>query len=216
MRPEARKAQIIEAAIRCFASRGYHSTQISDIIAKAGVARGTFYLYFKSKHEIFQFILDDFTKRIDAQIRVIELGAKESPAAQMRGNVERVIDVIFARPEIGRIIFNEAVGLDKIIDKRLQAFYKRIINMIASSIRRGIALGIVRDVDPSVAASIIMGAFREVIVQSAIFGNLKTDRKIIADNLIDVLIGGMGDKILAFGIKTVSIPSGASQWMRGS
>lgn len=194
MKPEARKAEIVDAAIRCFASKGYHATQISDIIARAGVARGTFYLYFKSKHEIFQFILNDFTKRIDEQIKVIELGAKESPAAQMRGNVERIIDVIFARPEIGRIIFNEAVGLDKVIDRRLQAFYRKLIEMIASSLKRGMGLGIVRDVDAEVAASIIMGAFREVIVQIAVFKNIRADRKLIADNLIDVIIGGLGSQ----------------------
>lgn len=194
MKPEARKSAIVDAAIRLFAGKGYHATQISDIICEAKIARGTFYLYFESKHDIFQFILDDFTRHIDEQIKVIELGAKESPAAQMRKNVERVVDVIMERPEIGRIIFNEAVGLDKAIDKRLAAFYKKIIDMITRSLKLGTGFGIIRDVHPAVASCIVMGGFRELIVQSTIFNNVKVARKAMADGLIDVLLGGLGGR----------------------
>lgn len=194
MKPRERKDQITRAAVRCFAARGYHATQISDIIRKAKVARGTFYLYFKSKHDIFNIILDEFIAHLGCQIRTIELNSEKSPAEQMRENVKRVVDVILNQPELAKIIFNEAVGLDWQVDKRLKDFYARLINIVGSSIRKGISLGLVRSVHPDTAACIVLGGFREIIVQNGIFKNTKIGRERMIGGLIDVLLGGLGAK----------------------
>lgn len=195
MNPNQRKGAIIEAATKCFAGRGYHATQISDIIKEAKIARGTFYLYFKSKYDIFNLILNNFISHLSSQIKNIELGeGKENPAVQMRKNVERVVDAVLKDRRIGKIVFNEAVGLDREIDKRLSSFYFRFVEMIMSSIRRGIGLGLVRKVDPVIAACIVLGGFREVIVQGTIFGNVKIKRDELVDGLIDVIFGGLGGR----------------------
>lgn len=194
MKPEKRKGEIAAAAAACFAESGYHATQVSDIIAAAGVARGTFYLYFKSKHEIFNTILDEFIATLQDQIKTIELGSDRSPADQMRANVERVIDLVLGRPEIGRILFSEAVGLDRVVDDRLREFYARLLDMIERSIGRGIGLGLVRRVEPRVAACIVLGGFKEILVQCSILKTAKVGRKAMVDNLIDVLLGGLSGK----------------------
>ena len=46
---EDRRAQILQKAKEVFAERGYHNASISEIILRAGIARGTFYLYFRTK-----------------------------------------------------------------------------------------------------------------------------------------------------------------------
>ena len=192
MEPAARKAAIIEAATSCFAEKGYHATAVSDIIDRAGIARGTFYLYFKSKHDIFQCILDEFIEHLDQQIRIIELGGEKSPALQMRDNAERVIDAIQSRPGLSKIVFNEAVGLDPSTQERLRLFYQRLLEIIQSSIRRGISFGLVREVDEQVASCIILGAVREIITQNSVFGNTRIDPGAMVDGLLDVLVGGLG------------------------
>ena len=78
MKAGKRKQAIVEAATECFARRGYHDTSISHIIDRAGIARGTFYLYFKSKHDVFRFILDAYIKHIGDQIKTIKLTGKPS------------------------------------------------------------------------------------------------------------------------------------------
>lgn len=199
MKPQERRGKILKAAAACFAKRGYHATQVSDIIARAGIARGTFYLYFQSKHEIFTHILGDFIRHLGAQIRTIELCAAESPGMQMRRNVERVVDAVLDRPEIGKILFNEAVGLDRTIDAQLKTFYAQLIEGVGASISKGIGLGLVRKVDPRVAACIVLGGVREIIVQTTIFGNIRAERKAMVDGLIDVLLGGLGDRPMLMG-----------------
>ncbi len=66
--PDARRRQLLTAATTVFARRGYRAAGISDIVATAGVARGTFYLYFASKAEVFLAIADDFYDRLEIQI----------------------------------------------------------------------------------------------------------------------------------------------------
>ena len=192
MKAEARRAALIEAATRCFAKRGYHATSISNIIAKAGVARGTFYLYFKSKQDVFCEILDAFIGHLDKQILTIALGTPEPPARQMRANVVRLVDAILKEPGPAKIIFNEAVGLNPEIDERLEAFYAKLLRRIEASLKKGIALGLVRDVCPRVAACIIIGAFRELMVQKIVFHKPGLARKVMIDGLIDTILGGLG------------------------
>src|SRR5262245_14190373 len=53
-RKEARPAEILSAALACFAERGFTATRMDDVAARAGVTKGTVYLYFENKEELFK------------------------------------------------------------------------------------------------------------------------------------------------------------------
>ena len=69
-----RREEILSAAISAFSNKGYHDTSISDIIENAGIARGTFYLYFENKRQIFDSVLDNLIVELDHCIKKIEVG----------------------------------------------------------------------------------------------------------------------------------------------
>ena len=56
--PQVRMTEILDTAEELFYAKGYHETQISDIVKKIGVAQGTFYYYFKSKEEILEALIN--------------------------------------------------------------------------------------------------------------------------------------------------------------
>jgi AcrR family transcriptional regulator len=56
-RKEARPDEILKAALECFAERGFAATRLDEIAARAGVTKGTLYLYFRSKEEIFKSVV---------------------------------------------------------------------------------------------------------------------------------------------------------------
>jgi len=62
------KNALIESAIRMFQQNGFQMTRVSDIVADAGVAQGTFYNYFKSKEEIFKEICNEFIDQLQKKI----------------------------------------------------------------------------------------------------------------------------------------------------
>ena len=62
---EQRRAQILAIAATVFAEKGYHDAKIEDIVARARVARGTFYLYFEDKRAIFEELVSGFVRPVD-------------------------------------------------------------------------------------------------------------------------------------------------------
>jgi len=55
---EQRMQEIMEAAVRCFAKKGYDKTKMEDIVKESGLTKGGIYWYYKSKREIFMALLD--------------------------------------------------------------------------------------------------------------------------------------------------------------
>ena len=98
MERAARREQVLSCAVRVFSHKGYHATTVSDIIAEAGVARGTFYLYFKSKRAIFDELLERFLEQIMSKMKRVEL-SPEAPSPLVRdtergwrtGRLDRVL-----------------------------------------------------------------------------------------------------------------------------
>ena len=81
----ARRAELVSAASRVFAENGVANTAVSDIVKAAGVAQGTFYLYFESKSAVFDSILDHAMTDLRGRIHRIEVDdPKASTAKTMR------------------------------------------------------------------------------------------------------------------------------------
>ena len=57
-----RRTALLAAARDVFAERGYAAATVDDVVARAGVARGTFYLYFKDKRDVFRALVDEMMR----------------------------------------------------------------------------------------------------------------------------------------------------------
>jgi AcrR family transcriptional regulator len=161
---ESRRAAVLAVARRIFSKKGYHDTSIHQIIEAAAIARGTFYLYFESKRAIFDELLGDLFKTLQAQVRRIEVGpGAPAPIDQMHDTVDRVLQTLLDNREMARILLREAVGLDSDFDRKLADFYGRIEAMLVGALETGRQLGVVRPCDPNVVARCILGSIKEVV-----------------------------------------------------
>lgn len=68
---EIRKAEILDAAIALFATRGYTGTSVTDIVDAVGIAKGTFYHHFESKEQVMEAIIDRLNDRFAARARQV-------------------------------------------------------------------------------------------------------------------------------------------------
>src|SRR4051812_14788894 len=84
-RKEARPGEILYAALDCFAERGFAATRLEDVAARAGVTKGTAYLYFKSKEELFKAVVRGFTGPAIAHLEgaVAETGSAAEGLARL-------------------------------------------------------------------------------------------------------------------------------------
>lgn len=166
MERHARRAQVLRHAKRIFARKGYHQTNISDIISRARIARGTFYLYFQNKKDLFEELLEQVLRELGARIQRIRLGPLEpSPADQLRNNLRRVLSFVLAERELTDILLNHSIGFDRELDARIRTFYDRVAEQIQRSLDLGIAMGLVRTVDTRSVAYCILGGIKELVGQ---------------------------------------------------
>jgi AcrR family transcriptional regulator len=161
---EIRHQQIKEAALQVFADKGYHNTSVTDLVAAAGVARGTFYIYFESKESLFLELLDDLVAELRAGIKGVDPAAEAGVRAQLPAVIGRVLHTVSDNRALTRILFREAIGLDAEVDERLAAFNDQIHDYVVRALRLGRAMGVVREeLDLDVAADCIVGGVRYIV-----------------------------------------------------
>ena len=192
MDPTGRRDQILRNAKSVFARKGYHSAGVSDIIEKAGIARGTFYLYFEGKREVFGAILDILLKELEGLLQPVRLGRGEpEPLVQVRQNVSRVLRLVVDDPMIVRILFQQASALDARSQTTLHRFFDRVHAMIVRSLDLGIRLGILRRCDTSTVAACLFGAVREVVERLAARRDPEEGLDALADEVVRFALTGI-------------------------
>jgi AcrR family transcriptional regulator len=158
-----RRDQILRCAKEVFSQKGYHNASVSDLITRAGIARGTFYLYFKNKRHIFDTLLEDHLQELRRRIRPIALGpGSPEPLEQLKANIRRVLELVTEEPDLIRILLHHASGLDQQSAAVLRAFYDRVLTLIERSLEHGIRLGLIRPCDSGIVAACILGTVKEV------------------------------------------------------
>jgi AcrR family transcriptional regulator len=165
MSPDARRAQLLSVALDLFAARGYHATSISHIIEKASVARGTFYQYFRSKKEIFDSLLDQMFEQVTSAVAPIEIGPPEQIAIAIRANIESLCRRLQENLPMGRIVLEQAVGVNETGREQLRDFYKRVLDRIERAISIGQKLGVVRRGDAGLIAVFLLAMVKESLYQ---------------------------------------------------
>ena len=175
-----RRQQILGVAREVFAKRGYHAAKIEDIVAAAGVARGTFYLYFEDKRAIFEEIVDRTIARLGMSIvRVDPHDGARTVADQVRENIRRIVRILLEDFATTKILLSDALGVDPAFDRKLLSFYDEMSNLLESSLRDGQALGVVREGDVRLMSWLTMGALKEVMFQIVQRGAVYDEDKLV-------------------------------------
>ena len=159
---EERRRQILDAAVRTFAKKGYHACRVSDIAAEAGVAYGLVYHYFDSKDAVLESVFREMWGMMVGAINAIEQ-IEESPRQQLRKSCAIVLRTWRDYPDVVRVLVREVARsgeqLQREVEEIAQAFaaLQRIVE-------RGQEQGVFRtDLSPRLAAWIIYGALEEIL-----------------------------------------------------
>jgi AcrR family transcriptional regulator len=191
MRKAERRAHILLAARDVFAKRGYHQATVEDIVAEAGVARGTFYLYFEDKRAVLADLIDRFSSRITMAImRIDPDDPARSAADQARANIRAIVGVCLTERAMTKILFTDATGIDPDFDRKMFTFYDAVVQQLTESLRDGQALGIVADGEPRVLAYLSIGALKELLYQAVTLGLAEESADALTQQLYSFLCAG--------------------------
>jgi len=188
---EARRTEILETAAMVFAEKGYQRATIKEIAARAGIAPGTIYLYFGSKHEILSTIVKETeTPMVAALLEMGGMGDRET----LVGMVEKGLDITEAQLPFNRTMFSEVWVDDGILEESVAARIRQIHHLLEKYIAERIAAGVFRPVDPALAAQLVLGMFGSLIVP-AIRGTAplpsSEKRRALAEATVDLLLDGI-------------------------
>lgn len=153
-RKESRPAELLAAALELFVERGYAATRLDEVAARAGVSKGTLYLYFDSKEELFKAVVrDTIVPRIDEMRRGVEQSSLDS-AGLLRGFLADWWEH-FGASRLGglaKLIVAEAGNFPEVA----RFFHDEVIEphgeLLVAIIERGIRRGEFAPVDARVAA----------------------------------------------------------------
>jgi AcrR family transcriptional regulator len=192
MQREERREQVLRSAMEVFAQRGYHATSVGDIIKRAQIARGTFYLYFENKRQIFEAILEMALQGLVSRLRRIDLSPQSPPPLeQLRDNVGRLIAFLLSEQTLTQILLRHAEGLDAEFDRRLSAFYDTILELIEDVLRTGQLMALVRPCDRRIVAACILGSVKEVMARLTSGPGQVPDFEIVVDEIVNFGLRGI-------------------------
>jgi AcrR family transcriptional regulator len=186
--PDLRRQQLLDAATWVFARKGYRRAGISDIIARAGVARGTFYLYFQSKEQVFLSIVEDFHKNISNALTTISdtpAGPVLDPEAMLRASFRRWLGFFAANRDATTVILKEASSIDPRFERGFTDLRRSAVDYFAARYRRFQELGFVRpSIRPVLMAHLLIGMFDELL-NAFVLTDPRADLDALAAQLAD-------------------------------
>jgi AcrR family transcriptional regulator len=180
-----RRQEILNAARDVFARRGYHAAKIDEIVATAGIARGTFYLYFDDKRAIFEEIVDRTITRLGMAIVRVDLRPSAGTVAeQVCENIRRIVRILLEDRATTKILLSDALGVDPAFDRKLLSLYDEMSTLLGTSLKDGQELGIVGQGDVRLMSWLMMGALKEVMFQ-IVHRGAEYDEDKLVDGIFD-------------------------------
>jgi AcrR family transcriptional regulator len=186
--PDARRRQLLTAATAVFARRGYRAAGISDIVSEAGVARGTFYLYFESKAQVFLAIADDFYDRLEMAIAGGGAGLPTNSTdgrSFLRASFHRWFEFFHLHRLAATVMLKEGAAIDPRFDRGIAELRQSAYTHFAERVRRFQQVGMLRpSLSPDIVAHLQVGMFEE-LVKAFVLNTEHPDIDGLADQMAD-------------------------------
>jgi AcrR family transcriptional regulator len=186
-RGAATRRRLLEAAEQAFAELGYHEASIVKITEAAGVAQGTFYLYFAGKQQIFEEVVRDLN------VRVRHAMAEESRKGRTRAEAEQLGFGAFFRftaehPALYRIIRQAEFVSPEV----LQYHYEKLTEGYVAGLEQAMERGEIARTDPEVLAWALMGIGELVGMRWIVWAGASELPEHVVDELARIIARTLG------------------------
>lgn len=185
-RAEARPDEVLDAALDLFIEKGFAATRVEDIAKRAGISKGSVYLYFSSKEALFEGLV----KRAIAPFAQNAM----QMVAQFEGHPRVAITALLSMlavklgdsrvSAIPKLIMREGMHFPKLAQMYRHQVLDEIIPVLTGLIARGIKSGHLRPVDPELTIRSIVGPVIVHLLLAEVFQIVPSDG-IAADRLVE-------------------------------
>lgn len=198
-RADERPDEVLDAALKMFARKGFAATKVEDIAREAGLSKGAIYRYFSSKEEIFESLVNRAI--VPLADRTLELAetATDDPQSLIRA-VVTVVTVKMTDPDtlaLPRIVLQEAGLFPGLAELYRRQVIDKAVAALELIVKRGIASGHFRPVNPRLAVRSLMGPVLAHFILGQIFGvdrDAPVPAEVFVESHLDILMHGLGGK----------------------
>ena len=190
-----RRMAILAAGLDLFAEKGFAATRLEVVAARAGIAKGTIYLHFKDKQDLFQSILLSEAAPLIGRIEVL---------AQVDAPIDKVLGLIFEvfrtevigtrRVEIMRLILTEGARFPQITAFHHREVISRVLSVLRALLARAAARGEIASDAAARFPHLVVAPLLMSVIWQGLFASLEPlDTKALLDAHLDLLTGRKGE-----------------------
>ena len=162
MRESDKPQQIIEAAVRVFARKGYYNSRVSDIAREAGIAAGTIYLYFETKDDILVTLFREKMAEFVSSLRRA-IAPEPDAVAKLRRLIHLLFEFLEANPPLAEVVQIELRQGQKFFRGASAQEVSSYFALIGGVLEEGVAQGCFRaDLPVKVATKALFGAMDQL------------------------------------------------------
>jgi AcrR family transcriptional regulator len=195
-RKQARPGEIVAAALDQFAERGFAATRLDDVAARAGVSKGTLYLYFDSKEELFKAVVRESLLPNIARVEAL-VAEFDGPTPELIRRMVDTIGMVVTTSRLGalpKLVIAESGNFPDIARFYLEEVIQRGLRLIEAVLTRGIERGEFRPFDVSLTVRAVIAP----VILLAIWKNsfepfdaAPLDARRYLANYVDILMRGL-------------------------
>jgi AcrR family transcriptional regulator len=180
---EKKRRRILEEAARLFAARPFHDVRLEDVAAAAAVGKGTIYVYFPNKEELYLCLVDEGFARLVAELRAQHDDADGSALVALRRILAALVHFAVEHPQLSELMRSTAGGAGT----RWAKARGELTRLIEATLRRGVRRRELRDAHPGLTALCIPGLVRSVIL----FGPRRLEERALTRQLARLIEHGI-------------------------
>ena len=194
-RKAERPQEIIDAAFVEFSRNGYATTTLDAIAERAGVTKGTIYVYFENKEHLFISMVREFTKAATDTVHGLFENHDGSTADLLRAQFGFIYATIVEdrrRREVVRMLIAEAARFPELADRYHEELLRPCLDMLRDAIRRGVERGEIRQSAIIDSPQVVLGPIALVDVWMMMFDDRQPlDLKAYFDAHIEMVLNGL-------------------------
>jgi AcrR family transcriptional regulator len=183
---DKRRQALLKAALDEFFEKGFAATRMDDIAGRAGLSKGTLYLYFGSKEELFQALMETLAF---PNLEILEriTGQAETMKEALHG-IRQFAPFLISQtdmPRLMKVLIGDSQLFPHMVKAYREELIERVLSMIAALLRRANERGEVKITNPELTARLVMAPFVFSAVWQAVF-NQQAEAEVDLDQLFAI------------------------------
>jgi AcrR family transcriptional regulator len=191
-RKDARPQELLAAALELFVDRGFAATRLEDVARAAGVSKGTLYLYFENKQDLFKAVVRDTIVQTIGQAESDAAAARDMPSDELLRQMLRTWWTQIGATKVAglaKLMMAESGNFPELAQFYNEEVIERGSRLLTGILERGVARGEFRPLDPVMMTNVLVAPVMTLMMWKHSFFPCETHEGVDADVFMDTFLG---------------------------